>query len=603
MSVSEIKGVPQVEGWEEWMDWGVDQPKQEEEEEEDIHMTSARNSYSECGSSRDLPPLSPQSSKKRKLSSDSDNANLPKKPSSAPKKAVQDRSHSVVEKRYRENLNQKISDLRNCIPNLRKGDKDSRIGDLSGQKQNKATVLSEAMTYIRHLEQRNSFLEELNCTMKEQIHRGQSPRVGPTRSRNDQLVDPVKRTTAEREPDTSEGDTPPPKGLIPVPEEMRRLWNGRSEEHYADTASYQSEDSSGSSISTRGGRYVGRMVFGSLAGIMILDGFSDSPKRNEKRDERGLSAIPLPYLLPRTKRLVTWGISTTPTIYHVLSPLVKAFILFSLCGLMLFLYLYYSKPPIQKMGLNRPKFGQTNAPMSPLEVRRNAWLTSIQTVWVPRRHMLPEMLALVLETAAYLTRKLLGWDCYSWLTGRSEEEETARVRAWEIALDAQLSGGDPELSKSRLVLTLWASGTLPSTPAGLMLKALHIRVLFWQPSRLKTVCRVMHKAARNLARHQWRRAIKLQEMIEKNEGGQIPAEPLPDHLRVLLRESSDLILRDLVVQKAYNLAWDISNDDSVQASEFAKDSAMLGPLDKLALWHNTSPTPPKDTRTPENEKS
>ena len=82
--------------------------------------------------------------------------------------------------------------------------------------------------------------------------------------------------------------------------------------------------------------------------------------------------------------------------------------------------------------------------------------------------MLPEMLALTTETLAYMTRQLLGWRSYSWLTGRSEEEETARVRAWEIALDAQLTGGDAELNKSRLVLTLWASGTLPKTPARLV---------------------------------------------------------------------------------------------------------------------------------------
>jgi hypothetical protein len=69
------------------------------------------------------------------------------------------------------------------------------------------------------------------------------------------------------------------------------------------------------------------------------------------------------------------------------------------------------------------------------------------------------------KSRRYLTRQVLGWRSYSWLTGRNEEDEIARVRAWEIAIDAQLAGGDSEMSRSRLVLTLWASGTLPVTPA------------------------------------------------------------------------------------------------------------------------------------------
>ncbi|KAK1477718.1 helix-loop-helix DNA-binding domain-containing protein [Colletotrichum cuscutae] len=38
------------------------------------------------------------------------------------------------------------------------------------------------------------------------------------------------------------------------------------------------------------------------------------------------------------------------------------------------------------------------------------------------------------------------------LTGLTEEQEAARVKAWSIALDAQLAGGDVEINKSRLTL-------------------------------------------------------------------------------------------------------------------------------------------------------
>ncbi len=64
--------------------------------------------------------------------------------------------------------------------------------------------------------------------------------------------------------------------------------------------------------------------------------------------------------------------------------------------------------------------------------------------------------------------------------GRTEEDELARTKAWDIAVDAQLAGGDPEISRSRLVLSIFASGTLPQTPTRLMLKALHCRVVLWR---------------------------------------------------------------------------------------------------------------------------
>jgi hypothetical protein len=58
-------------------------------------------------------------------------------------------------------------------------------------------------------------------------------------------------------------------------------------------------------------------------------------------------------------------------------------------------------------------------------------------------------------------RNAIGSHGYALLTGITEQEELARVKAWVIALDAQLAGGDVEVSKSRLTLTLLASGTLP----------------------------------------------------------------------------------------------------------------------------------------------
>ena len=540
-----------------------------------------------------ISSASPQSPKKRKFSSESgEGGGVKNIPNAVEGKAVQDRSHSVVEKRYRENLNQKIADLGDCIPNLRADGGRLQSGGSASQKRNKATVLTEAMAYIEHLEKRNAYLEEVNLAMKDQMQRQERNGEVEVRESDEERLEVQEEFTEESSTTTEEGNSQnEPRGMIPVPEEMRRLWRNQCQEHYADGMRDSGETSTGS-VHIKGGKFIGRMAVGSLAGFMILDGFATPRAKHEKREDRGLSAIPLPYLFPNLRRVIAHYHGTTLLPSSFLLPYFsKAFLVFCALGLTLFFYLYYSRPPPRKS--RTPSIPQPAPSLaSPLEVRQNAWLTSIQTVWVPRHHILPEMIALILETAAYLTRKLLGWRCYLWVTGRTEEEEVANIRAWDIALDAQLSGGDPEVSKGRLVLTLWAAGTLPSTPTRLMLKALHIRVLFWQPSHFDSVSRVMHRIAFLLARHQWEKASKVQDSLKKtsNHAGLGQSDPLPDHLNALLEKSPDEVLNDSVIQRSHNFVWNRQSDDSTQddIDGVVDDSAMQGPLDLIASWFSSS---------------
>ena len=268
--------------------------------------------------------------------------------------------------------------------------------------------------------------------------------------------------------------------------------------------------------------------------------------------------------------------------------MIKGFLVFSILGLMLFLYLFNSKP---KLGLKLATEGKTGSrsSASPIEVRENAWLTAVQTLKVPRHSWFPEMMALILETGAYMIRQLLGWDIYSWLMGRSEEEEIARVRAWEIAIDAQLTGGDAEVSRSRLVLTVWAAGTLPKTPARLMLKALHLRIMFWQASRWPRISWACNLAARQLAQYQWTLAKRMLDTADVATGSD-SSEPLSDHLLALLQRPIEDVMTDLTIQQAHNLCWNRSastTSEDVGIDDIAEDTAMRGPLDALALWSSS----------------
>ena len=186
---------------------------------------------------------------------------------------------------------------------------------------------------------------------------------------------------------------------------------------------------------------------------------------------------------------------------------------------------------------------------------------------------------------------LVSVKAFETLTGLSEEQEAARVKAWSIALDAQLAGGDVEINKSRLSLTLIASGTLPDTPYRLMLKALHIRIILWQ---LKFASPLVHAVAMKLARSRWLAAKQLARLTSNPDGGDSNSdEELPDHLALLLEQDCSEVLNDDVIQRAHNLAWNqltthnVDNDiDGMNA--VVEDPAVRSPMDAVAAWYSSA---------------
>ncbi|CAI4220000.1 unnamed protein product [Parascedosporium putredinis] len=93
---------------------------------------------------------------------------------------VKKTAHNMIEKRYRTNLNDKIAALRDSVPSLRIMSKSARGEDTTedreelhgltpAHKLNKATVLSKATEYIRHLEKRNNRLLDENHAMQQRI--------------------------------------------------------------------------------------------------------------------------------------------------------------------------------------------------------------------------------------------------------------------------------------------------------------------------------------------------------------------------------------------------------------------------------------------------
>lgn len=579
-------------GWDEWIDWKPTSPTSPFEGvsiasiQSSAHPHDSQHSSVDRNESRNLTPLSkegitsPQPAKKRKLSTESAESATQKLMSVVQHK----QSHSIVEKRYRTNLNDKISDLRKIIPSLRGDASDSIETERrsTAPKHNKSTILIKAIEYINHLEQRNSYLENVNASLRNQARNVNAELVQSDDSIGVELSESSYAET-QNSPSTNQ-DSPttsnPLQGMIPVPDDMRRLRSTAPQEHYADRI-LSNDQQSRAHFSIRGGRLVGKIMVGSLAGLMVMDACMGD--RKDREHDRGLFALPFSASLPTPPLLWALHDRLASLPYPcLLLPVIKGFLVFSVLGLFLFLYLFNSKPKLGLKDATEGKSGSRSS-ASPIEVRENAWLTAIQTLNVPRHRWLPEMMALILETGAYMIRNFLGWEIYSWLMGRSEEEEIARVRAWEIAIDAQLTGGDVEVSRSRLVLTAWAAGTLPKTPARLMLKALHIRIMFWQASRWPRITWAFNLAASRLAQYQWTLAKQMLSTVDVTTGIE-SFEPLSDHLLALLERPVEDVMTDLTIQQAHNLCW---NRRALGVDDIAEDTAMRGPLDTLALWSSS----------------
>ncbi|KAK1831090.1 sterol regulatory element-binding protein 1 [Podospora conica] len=537
---------------------------------------------------------------------------------------VKKTAHNMIEKRYRTNLNDKIAALRDSVPSLRIMTKSARGEDTTedreelhgltpAHKLNKATVLSKATEYIRHLEKRNNRLLEENVSMQARISAFEKlfmagalptgmPQQPPTPMQYPQ--DAAFMSTPMGTPQVN-----PVPGMISVPDNMKRLLveqdlnAGRPYPVQGEQQPFiqnptllrqqqiQQQQQQQAQQARGWNQYYGKMMLGSLAGIMLVEALVENEQSNDTPEGRGLLAMPVSLLSSFVR-------STHFTIgghYISAGAMIAKLRLLSLILLFGYILLSYAidmsvfgKP--EKPTVASPVVRPAPSLASPIHVRRQAWLTAIQTVWVPRHNFFLEAAALALKALKYTMRNVVGPELYLTLFRLSEEQETARVKAWATALDAQLAGGDVEINKSRLTLTLIASGTLPNSPLRLMLQALHIRVLLWQ---LTGSVPGAHIVAAQLARSRWNEARQLNRILHSLHSEKLPMdEELPVHLSLLLEQDCDEVFSNDVIQRAHNLAWNkpttfhitgrIDGMDAV-----VDDAAVRSPMDAVAAWYSS----------------
>ncbi|KAH6894365.1 hypothetical protein B0T10DRAFT_527189 [Thelonectria olida] len=576
-------------------------------------------SASSPDSATDPAEMSSKASRKRKSSVDpeeeeeDDDGNQP----------IKKTAHNMIEKRYRTNLNDKIAALRDSVPSLRIMSKSARGEDTTedreelhgltpAHKLNKATVLSKATEYIRHLEKRNNRLLDENGAMQARIAAFEKLFMAgamngaitplqqpPTPIQYAQDAQQFVGSPMSASPDGSA----PPAGMIQVPDDMKRIISAQmaaGQPYPVPQQPYrggnpalirqqqiQQQHQVQQNRWNNAGPYFGKLMVGSLAGLMILEAIREDEVSNEKPEGRGLFAMPLGLL-----RGVASCLDINYMGYHVHTSLRVLLLL----GAVLWVFVPSIFAPAQPKP-KKPQVGVLQAApslASPIHVRQQAWLTAIQTVWVPRHNFFLEAAALMLKTLKLSVRNAIGVHGYQMLTGLTEEQETARVKAWSIALDSQLAGGDVEINKSRLVLTLLASGTLPDSPIRLMTKALHIRVLLWDLSQNRLHLGAINAIASKLARSMWNEARQLNRLLIQMSNGStdVHEDELPEYLTMLVEQESDDVLNDDVIQRAHNLAFNSDTDYNVTnpmdgMDAVVDDTAIGSPMDAVAAWWST----------------
>ena len=559
------------------------------------------------------PISSVGTNRKRKTGSDDDATTVTGPVQPGRKMPAKKRAHNVIEKRYRANLNEKIAELRDSVPSLRttknaNGDsnEDEEDGDgaQSASKLNKASILSKATEYIKHLEIRNKRLEDENTALKNRLR--QVDKAADQAVTSSASVSSPSNYGASSE--SSNGGSPsvfsqpdeivsesspaashPPEGLIKVPDAFKRMREEGKQGIFGEsymkstpkpgvTSDFGREDGSRRRSKMMPNKY----MLGALAGLMVLEGFSSEDSESEAK---GLLALPF-NLLPRfqssTLAYAEYYLKNFWYSWHAraISHFLLLLTVVVASAFIVFVYLFNARPVTRRASPKAVGVMPTSS-----DFRRQAWLTSMQRVGVPRHRFFREWYVVTSRCFEYVLRCIMGWKIYSWATGITEEDEKGRVKTWDIAIDAQLTGGDAEISKSRLVLTIFAAGTLPSSPMRMLLKALHVRILLWRVGEHGSWSfHVSNEFARALANYQWGVAREINNALPEGHPDQ-----LPSHLAELVKLDCEDVMIDSIIQRAVNLTWNRptqegAGDDAVLLDVVEEDPAIQCSVDALAAW-------------------
>lgn len=488
-------------------------------------------------------------------------------------------AHSIIEKNYRSRISTGMAELRECVP-IAPDTEDALLNQSSG----KISVLTDAVHYVKSLELENRSLSDKMDNLQrrnELLQKIALSKIGPNTPASKEIV----HALAQEDLQTSNK----PFSDLKARKRIKKSPLASLDVNQAPQASHNRRPTN--RLEQRRKQYgsVTKLAMGTLAAIAVIEGMAENDS-----DGKMLFALPTEVInkgwqvAASAIRTISFG-HDNPFFVTLLKVLLMLTIL-----LRVFAPLFRMQTIVNDTDQksNFTVFLTPRQPSSPHEGRRNAWLTSIQSVSVPSRHLYTEWGALSFKLGKVVLRKLLGWQMYAQLTGAGVEDEKARIKAWDIAIDAQLAGGDPDISWNRLLFTFLASITLPDTPARLMLKALHVQVINAFAHRKEYLHWMGNdRFAHSVSEHYWDKARIMQNNARPLSAHvvDVRSDPLPPCYAALLALPSRHVFSVAIIMRAYSLAlnenldgMNIISDEGIDT--VVDDVEIRSPIQALAAW-------------------
>jgi hypothetical protein len=241
---------------------------------------------------------------------------------------VKKTSHNVIEKRYRNNLNDKIIELRQSVPALRAMGRDGEDGeDLEGlapaHKLNKATIMAKATEYIKHLEKRNQKLEDEMTALKARVASVETA-FKTARTRQAQAnSDSTNGTMRPREMSTTSQNGL--QAYLNVPNAMQSQYMQQQPQPSYSRPPNPPAEAQNRVPNAQGG-LLNKVMLGSMAGLMMMEGYSESQAGPDTSS--GLAAVPGLHHLFRRGADVSFS-SPAALSRQAALPLLKVVLIFS----------------------------------------------------------------------------------------------------------------------------------------------------------------------------------------------------------------------------------------------------------------------------------
>lgn len=437
--------------------------------------------------------------------------------------------HSKIEQRYRTKLKDKVRELGECVPSLQSGlgrtnpDDPDKMSAPPIRNPSKGVILTKAKDYICELEQKVQRLDEEALVMKKQV----------------------------------------------------RLLQHAATAGLSQTGSHDAGR----------GRELRKLLLACLAGILTTEAAHTTEQGSGMPNGRGLFALPMQFVETIARSLYRLRLVKHASSFEVLVAFTKV-ILFAAATVYLVWPLLFATNQ-KRLSVTRRRTDNHKGCCSvagPQALRRLGFETAIQTVWVPSG--IAGQLAAFALGLGRLVLMHIGIDMVAVGYPRRslQDTEAARIKAWDVLLDSQLAGGDIEVNKMRLMLTLVAAASLPESPYRRMMIALHTQILACATIQaLPRGKQHIRDVASLFTRRQWDRARALQE--------QHPQDDLPEHLKHLLSLDQEEVFTDEIMPLLCDLVWQTSRTYSSAglSCSVRGDPSVRSPLDCVAaLWTHIS---------------